>query len=587
MGTVIEKDQEPQHLSDRKKLFRLLREALHYRREASIVIVSIGVGTAVAMVGPLLIGFAINALIAKQFSHAVDFGLLYAALYGVNYFADNRRTFLMPVVSQSVIRNMRDRGFESLQRVPISYFSKRETGRIMSYIMNDAEALSDFLTFQLPQVLSGIAAIAGSIVIMLYYDVPLTLVSLTVIPMLGGFALIMQKRIRENFMETRRKIAVVTARLQETISGVRVIQAFAREDAWANRFDQANQDNMRVNLRATKLTSLFNSTVQIVEAFGIAIVLYVGAGQVLSGALSVGLLASFIFWVQQFFNPVLQLSTFYNSYQAAMVGLDRVYRLVDAEPQEPKDLKLQEAGEIKGEVEFRDVRFAYDRREVLHGISFVIPAGAKVALVGPTGAGKTTITNMLLKFYQPSSGAILIDGRPLSEIDTSSYRNSVGVVLQESLLLSGTVLENIRFGNPDLTDDQIVQAIRGTDLDKMIRTLPNGYNTVLRERGSNLSEGQKQLISFARAIVRNPRILILDEATSQLDPMTERSLQHAMSKTLEGRTSVIIAHRLSTVSLCDLVLVVEDGRITQSGPPDSLIRQPGTFAKLYALQTQV
>jgi ATP-binding cassette subfamily B protein len=587
MGTVIEKDQEPQHLSDRKKLFRLLREALRYRREASIVIVSIGVGTAVAMVGPLLIGFAINALIAKQFSHAVDFGLLYAALYGVNYFADNRRTFLMPVVSQSVIRNMRDRGFESLQRVPISYFSKRETGRIMSYIMNDAEALSDFLTFQLPQVLSGIAAIAGSIVIMLYYDVPLTLVSLTVIPMLGGFALIMQKRIRENFMETRRKIAVVTARLQETISGVRVIQAFAREDAWANRFDQANQDNMRVNLRATKLTSLFNSTVQIVEAFGIAIVLYVGAGQVLSGALSVGLLASFIFWVQQFFNPVLQLSTFYNSYQAAMVGLDRVYRLVDAEPQEPKDLKLQEAGEIKGEVEFRDVRFAYDRREVLHGISFVIPAGAKVALVGPTGAGKTTITNMLLKFYQPSSGAILIDGRPLSEIDTSSYRNNVGVVLQESLLLSGTVLENIRFGNPDLTDGQIVQAIRGTDLDKMIRTLPNGYNTVLRERGSNLSEGQKQLISFARAIVRNPRILILDEATSQLDPMTERSLQHAMSKTLEGRTSVIIAHRLSTVSLCDLVLVVEDGRITQSGPPDSLIRQPGTFAKLYALQTQV
>ncbi len=587
MGTVIEKDQEPQHLPDRKKLFRLLREALHYRREASIVIVSIGVGTAVAMVGPLLIGFAINALIAKQFSHAVDFGLLYAALYGVNYFADNRRTFLMPVVSQSVIRNMRDRGFESLQRVPISYFSKRETGRVMSYIMNDAEALSDFLTFQLPQVLSGIAAIAGSIVIMLYYDVPLTLVSLTVIPMLGGFALIMQKRIRENFMETRRKIAVVTARLQETISGVKVIQAFAREDAWANRFDQANQENMRVNLRATKLTSLFNSTVQIVEAFGIAIVLYVGAGQVLSGALSVGLLASFIFWVQQFFNPVLQLSTFYNSYQAAMVGLDRVYRLVDAEPQEPKDLKLQEAGEIKGELEFRDVRFAYDRREVLHGISFVIPAGAKVALVGPTGAGKTTIINMLLKFYQPSSGAILIDGRPLSEIDTSSYRNSVGVVLQESLLLSGTVLENIRFGNPDLTDDQIVQAIRTTDLDKMIRTLPNGYNTVLRERGSNLSEGQKQLISFARAIVRNPRILILDEATSQLDPLTERSLQYAMSKTLEGRTSVIIAHRLSTVSLCDLVLVVEDGRITQSGPPDSLIRQPGTFAKLYALQTQV
>jgi ATP-binding cassette subfamily B protein len=588
MGPLIERDKEPPYMKDAAKLRRLLRDAMKYKRAIVLVAVTIFVSTAVSMVGPYVLELATNQLeYAKSLHGAIVFASVYASLYVINYFSQSRRTYLMMVVAQSVIKDLRDKGFESLQKVPINYFSKREAGRIMSYVTNDAEALADFLTFQLPQVLAGFMAIVGSIAIMLYLDASLTLVALVVIPLLGGFAYVLQKKIRENFLETRRKIAVVTARLQETISGVRVIQAFAREDASADKFDQANTENMRVNLKATKLTSFFNSAVQIIEALGIALVLYVGAEQVLGSQITVGLLIAFVFYVQGFFNPVLQLSLFYNSYQSAMTGLDRVYRLVDAEPQVKPGAKLMPLRDIMGRIEFKNVFFSYDNREVLHDVSFTIPPGSKVALVGPTGAGKTTISNILLKFYEPTSGRVLIDGYDMSKIDPFSYRRRVGVVLQEAFLFTGSVLENIRFGNPTLSDEEIKETLRRLGLEKLFDELTNKYDTVVTERGSNLSEGQKQIIGFARAIVRNPAILVLDEATSQLDPLTEAKLQEAMRIILRGRTAVIIAHRLSTVSLCDFVLYIEDGRIVEQGTPQELLRRGEKFAKLYNLQRGV
>ncbi|MEM3670176.1 MAG: ABC transporter ATP-binding protein [Thermoprotei archaeon] len=584
MGPIVERDKDPQYMSDSKKIARLLRDTLKYRKDSVIVAVTLIASSAVGMIGPYVIGLAAGSLENRDFSLALTLAAVYAAMYLGNYVAENRRTYLMPVLSQRVIMDLRNKCFESLQKVSVRYFSKRETGRIMSYITNDAEALSDFLTFQMPQVLAGLTTIVGTIAIMLYLDVKLTLIALIVIPILGGFAVSLQRKIRETYLETRRKIAMVTARLQETISGIRVIQAFAREDTSSARFDAANTENMRVNIKATKLSSFFNSTIQVIEAFGIALVLYFGTHQVLVGATTLAVLVSFVFYVQNFFNPVLQLSLFYNSYQSAMTGLDRVYRLADEKPQIDVSSSLVRLPDISGQIEFSDVSFSYEKMEVLHNVSFFIPSGKKVALVGPTGAGKSTIINLLLRFYDPTSGKILIDGHDLKQIDPVSYRKRVAVVLQEALLFSGSVLENIRLGAPELTRDQVLKKLDEYGLNDFFSTLPQGVDSVLSERGANLSDGQKQMIALARAVVRDPRIIILDEATAQLDPKTERKIQSVLEHGLSGRTVVMIAHRLSTVRIADQILYVENGQIVESGSYEQLIAKGGRFSRLEKLQ---
>lgn len=580
MGPIVEKDKDPQYMSDWEKIKRLLRHTFTYRRETLIVALTIVISSGVGMVGPYIIGLAAGDLAGKKLGLVATLAAVYAGLYMVNYVAENRRTYLMPVLSQRIITDLRNRCFQSLQKVSIRYFTKRETGRIMSYVTNDAEALSDFLTFQMPQVLAGFTTIIGTIAIMFYLDSSLTLIALIVIPVLGVYAALMQKRIRETYLETRRKIAVVTARLQETISGIRVIQAFAREDASATRFDAANTDNMRVNLKATKLTSFFNSSIQIIEALGIAIVLYFGARQVLTGVATVAILVTFVVYVQNFFNPVLQLSLFYNSYQSAMTGLDRVYRLADEKPQVEDTGSLTDLPSLSGRIEFQDVCFAYEQREVLHNVSFTIEPGKKVALVGPTGAGKSTIINLLLRFYDPTSGKVLVDGIDLKSIGPEDYRRHVAVVLQEALLFSGSVLDNIRLGNESLSKDEVVKLLERYDLLPFFESLPAGLDTQLSERGSNLSDGQKQMIAFARAVVRDPKIIVLDEATAQLDPVSEERMQRVLLNGLKGRTVVMIAHRLATVRIADQILYVEDGRILESGSYDELMSRGGKFARL-------
>jgi len=585
MGPYVEREGEKQYMGDLAKAKRLLQHLFKYKRDVVFVAITIFVSTAVGMTSPYVLGLAVNSILARNMHSVYLFAGLYAALYLLNYAFEGRRTYLMPVLAQRVIKDLRDMCFESLQRVNASYYTRRPSGRIISNVTNDAEALSDFLTFQLPQVLAGLTAIVGSIGLMVYLDPSLTLVSLSIIPVLAVFSALMQKRVRERFFETRRKIAAVTANFQEVVGGIKVVKSFAREEEEARRFDRVNTENLVANLRASKLSAFYNSMVQIIEAIGIAIVLFFGARQVLSSAITVGILVSFVLYVQNFFNPVLQLSLFYNSYQSAMTGLDRVYRLIDEGGKVAPKPNLLRVRRLEGQVEFVDVRFRYDGREVLHGVSFIMPTGSKVALIGPTGAGKTTIVSLLLKYYEPSGGRILVDGIDLTQIDTESFRQHVAVVFQENTLFEGSVMENIRFGNPALTEEQVKRLMVEYGLDAMLSRLPQGYFTILSERGSNISEGQKQLIGLARAIVKQPSILILDEATSQLDPPAERAIQDTVTKLMQNRSVLIVAHRLTTIMMCDSVVYVEDGRVVTQGPPAKVLQENPRLMGMYRYQT--
>ncbi|MEM0120236.1 MAG: ABC transporter ATP-binding protein [Thermoprotei archaeon] len=587
MGPYVEKDNEKQYMGDFAKARRLLQHLLRYKKDVVLVAITIFVSTAVSMTSPYVLGLAVNGILGRNIHDVYFFSGLYAALYIFNYVFEGRRTYLMPVLAQRVIKDLRDMCFDSIQKVEASFYTKKPSGRIISNVTNDAEALSDFLTFQLPQVLAGLTAIVGSIGVMVYLDPSLTLVSLTIIPVLAVFSALMQRRVRERFFETRRKIAAVTANFQEVVGGVKVVKSFAREEEEARRFDKVNSENLEVNLKASKLSAFYNSMVQIIEAIGIAIVLFFGAKQVLASTITVGILVSFVLYVQNFFNPVLQLSLFYNSYQSAMTGLDRVYRLIDEGEKVTPKPNLLRVRRLKGQVEFVDVRFGYDGREVLHGVSFIIPAGSKVALIGPTGAGKTTVVNILLKFYEPSAGRVLVDGIDITQIDAKSFREHVAVVFQESILFEGSVMDNIRLGNPALTEDEIKRLMVEYGLDPILSKLSEGYSTRLSERGSNISEGQKQLIGLARAIVKQPAMLILDEATSQLDPHTERVVQQAVMKLMQSRSVLIVAHRLSTIMLCDSVVYLNDGRVVTQGPPLKVLQDNPKLMSMYKYQTAV
>lgn len=575
-----EGDHGEQYLTDSQKVRRLTRQVLTYRTYVAVVVLSILVSSAVSMLAPYVLGLAVDRIVGRNFLAAVYAALAYLSLYAVNYAAENRRSFYVPYVSQMVVKRLRDSCFETLQKVSVTYFTQREAGQIISRVTNDAEALSEFLTFQLPAVLSGMTGVVASIAIMVYLDPSLTLVSVSVIPILALFTFAIQGKVRRNFLETRRKIAVVTARLQEAISGIRVIKAFSKEDEMADKFDVANTENMDANVKANRLTATFNSSVQLIEAGGIALVLYFGAHQVLAGAITIGLLVSFVAYVQGFFNPVLQLSQFYNSYQSAMVGLDRIYRLVDTPAEMDEGMIPVET--VRGEIEFRKVSFSYDGvNEVLHDVSFVIPAGKKVAIVGETGAGKSTIVGILLKFYRPTNGKVFVDGYDLSKVRTSDYRRRISVILQDPFLLDSTVIDNIRLGNPMATRESIEESLRKVGLEDVFETFPEGLDTVITEMGANLSEGQKQLVSFVRALIRDPSMIIMDEATSQIDSYTEGKLREAMKKGFRGRTVVTIAHRLSTVIDSEIVVFVKSGRVVEVGSPYELLNGNGQFSAFF------
>ncbi|MDG6951162.1 MAG: ABC transporter ATP-binding protein [Nitrososphaerota archaeon] len=575
--------------SDRFLLRRLVGYVVGYKRDLAVSLGGLLFTSAAGIVGPVLLGFAIDAMVAGNFGGVATFTGSYAILYLANYAADNRRTYAMQLVGQNSLRDIRRDAFDHLQRLSQSYFSTRETGRIMSYLMNDVDAVEDFVTFQLPQVLSGFLTIISIVVIMLFFNLELSLVSFVVIPILVTVTLIFQGKISRNFVETRKKIAMVTAKLQEGISGVRVTQALVSEGRVSENFDAVNSENMLANLRANKYTSAFNSMVQVIEALGLALVIWFGGTEVLAGHMLVGTLVTFMLYVNAFFNPIIQLTTFYNSFQSAVTGLDRVTQLVNAEIQvkEP-DSPLSLDGGVGWGVELRGVTFGYsDDLPVLKGVNLKAEPGEVVAVVGATGAGKSSIVNLVERFYDPQQGEVLVGGKDVKRLRFVEFRSRISAVPQDPFLFESSVADNIRYGKPEASLEQVKYVSKALGVDEFVASLPDGYDTMVAEGATNLSMGQKQLICFARALLPDPKILILDEATSGIDPFTELKVQRALASMVKGRTTLIIAHRLSTIRLADRIVVLDAGRVVEEGTFEHLMSRPdGMFAKMYALQMQ-
>jgi len=411
-----------------------------------------------------------------------------------------------------------------------------------------------------------------------------------VVPMIVAIAIIFNSKFRAAYQMQRTRISNVTSKLQESISGIREIQSFTRERDAMKEFRNANLENFQANLRATKVWGTFFPTIQLMQAIGISIVILYGGWLSLNGALgpvedAVGTLITFTLYVGMFFGPIFDLTNFYNTIQSAFAAAERIFEILDVEPEIKDSKDAVEIPKVRGEIEFRNVTFGYNSKQpVLHNISFHIKPKETIALVGPTGAGKSTIVKLLCRFYDPQKGQILIDGYDIKKIKRKSLRKQMGIVLQETFLFSGTIMDNIRYGRPDASDEMVMAAAKLVGAHEFIERLPDGYNTKIGEGGAGLSAGQKQLVAFARALLRNPAILILDEATSSIDPYTDLLIRKAMKLLLKDRTSIIIAHRLSTVRDADRIFVIDGGRIVEEGTHEDLLRKGGLYSRLYEMQ---
>ncbi len=591
-STADPNERKSRKYPDRVLIKRLTSYIMRYRRSLVLVFFSLIFTALVGVAGPYLLGISINDMQTRSLEGVILAIAGFFALYVANYVADNKRTYHMQLLGQNVIQDIRRDGFTKLQDLSPAYYSKRETGRIMSYITNDVDALSDFVTFQVPQVLAGLVVIVAIIPFMLLLSPSLTLVSLIVVPALVIMTLAFQSKIQASFVETRKKIAIVTSKLQEGISGVRVTQSLVNEERVNDDFDVVNAENLQANLRANRLTSLFSSLVQVIEACGMALVIWYGATKITSGELSIGFLISFLFYVNAFFNPVIQLTTFYNSYQSAVTGLDRVLQVLDT-PIDVKEPKRDSANQLgtntSTTMDFQDVTFAYDQNvPVLRDLNLKVNKNEVVAIVGPTGAGKSSIVNLMLRFYDPQKGSVHFNGIDLRELEFTEFRGKMSIVPQDPFLFLSTIMDNIRYGTDSATDEQVIEISRMIGLDDFIEKLPLGYNTIVNESATNFSMGQKQMICFARALLRDPELLILDEATSGVDPVSEIQLQRALQHILKERTAVIIAHRLSTIRLADRIIVLRDGKIAEEGSFDNLMpMKEGIFSRMYTMQQSV
>ncbi|SMD31185.1 ABC transporter ATP-binding protein [Picrophilus oshimae] len=547
---------------------RVLRDLMIYKKRLYLVSMAIIGSSIVAMIGPYIIGLAVDAITHRDLSLILDFGIIYIIIYIINYAFERLRTYNMTYISQGFIMNLRNREFERLQYVPLGYYTYRKAGEIISRITNDGEAMSDFLTFQMPQVLAGVIGIIFSMAIMLYLDWNLALYSFIVIPLLLITVFSISGKIRNYYNETRIKIARLTGFASESINGISSIKEFGSEQRFIDEFSVKNYENYLANIRANRLGSIFSSLVDIIQALGIIIVIGVGATQVINHTIQIGLLVSFIVYVQSFFNPLAQLSQFYNSYQSSKVAIKRIYSIIDEEQDDNKyKYKIEDFG---SEIKFENVSFSYGSKLALKNINFSLKRGEKLAIIGKTGAGKSTLINLLLRFYRPESGEIKIDNININDVDIYSYRSLFGVILQEPLLFNGSIMDNIKF-NGNYTDDDVINLIKRFNLEGIFSE-KDLYENV-GENGHGLSQGQRQAVSILRAMIRNPEIVIMDEATSQLDPETEEIIQNAIRSV--NKTFIVIAHHLSTILDSDQAILLENGEIKSTGTPEHVLKING------------
>jgi ATP-binding cassette subfamily B protein len=569
---------------DPRVIGRLWRYASPYKKRIAFSVVLLLINTATAVFAPLVPGLAVNAIEDKDQTLLYVMCGLFLANNTIQWLSQYQQVYQMTWVGQHALYRVASDMFSHISSLSLSFFDKNETGRVMARMQNDVNVLQQMLSNGMISIFGSMLSLVGILVTLFILNWRLAaLVSISV-PVMSVTIWVWQRYARRSFLKARATISAVNASIQENVSGVRVIQSLSRENINSRNFASVNSENMNASVQAGRASALVQPMVDVIGAITLAVAIFVGGSMVLDGDLRLGFLVSFALYINRFFDPIRDMTQQYTNMQRATVAAERVFEILDW-PQDVADAPgAIELTGVRGEVEFRDVKFGYSEQiEVLHGLSMNIAAGEHVALVGHTGAGKSTIISLLARFYDVTAGAVLVDGHDVREVTMQSLRRSMGIVLQDPFIFAGTVRQNIAFGRPEAAAQEVEAAARAVGVHDVIMRLEKGYDTRVLPSGANLSLGQRQLISFARAMLISPRILLLDEATAGIDTQTEMVLQRGVARLMEGRTAIVIAHRLSTIRDSDRIIVLKEGSIAEEGDHRALMAQQGIYYDLYTM----